>query len=107
MLHRGRMAVKPRGMTLIEALVVITIAALLLALLLPAVQAAREAARRATCCNNLRQIAIAASSYHDTFDAYPPGRMMTYDRRFAGPSPPCTSPIVDKSFLVMILPQME
>jgi len=33
--------------------------------------------------------------------------MMTYDPRYAGPHPPCTSQIVDKSILVMILPGVE
>ena len=45
-----------RGFTLIELLVVIAIIAMLIALLLPAVQAAREA-RRASCVNNMKQLA--------------------------------------------------
>jgi prepilin-type processing-associated H-X9-DG protein len=54
-------------------LVVIAIIAVLIALLLPAVQAAREAARRAQCTNNLKQITLAASNYHDVNLSFPGG----------------------------------
>ncbi len=98
---------RPRGFTLIELLVVIGIIGMLLALILPAVQAARESGRRTICTTRLQQLALAAENYHDALGCYPPGRVPDYDPRVRGANYPCTTFIVARGPLALMLPYFE
>lgn len=85
------------GFTLVELLVVIAIIGILVALLLPAVQSAREAARRIQCANNIKQLALALHTYHDTHEELPYGNPW----RGAGPV------LEPGSWATLILPHIE
>ena len=86
---------RPRGFTLVELLVVISIIALLISLLLPALAQARIMALRTQCASNLHQIGVAMQEYAVEFGMYPPGDTETYPMGAfdnAGYTPPNGSP---------------
>jgi len=62
---------KNRSFTLIELLIVIAIIALLAGMLLPALRTAKEMGKKTFCKNNLRQQAIALSSYETDYNVLP------------------------------------
>lgn len=74
-------SIRRRGFTLVELLVVIAIIGILVGLLLPAVQQVREAARRASCANNIRQLALAVHNFESSHERFPPG---FYNARASG-----------------------
>ena len=90
-----------RAFTLVETLVVIAIIAVLCGLLLVAVQKVRAAAARADCQNRLKQLALAAHTYHDVHRHLPPGRVATT----VVPPPPGGMPAA--GWETFLLPHLE
>lgn len=86
--------------TLVELLVVVAIVAVLIALLLPAIQKIREAAARTQCANNLKQIGLAAHSFHDAKGRMPPGYL-------GSPATSCLAHLLPYLELQVVSGQME
>ncbi|MFO0428731.1 MAG: DUF1559 domain-containing protein [Planctomyces sp.] len=95
------------GFSLIELLVVIGIISLLIALLLPAVQSARSAARRTQCLNNLKQIALAVHHFHDTYQKFPPARLIVNQIRPSSNDTGTETGLDEPTWLIHILPFIE
>jgi prepilin-type processing-associated H-X9-DG protein/prepilin-type N-terminal cleavage/methylation domain-containing protein len=64
---------KPAGLTLVELLVVLSIAAFLAALLFPAFHNSREQARATTCEARVRQLAFTLHAYEGDNQSFPHG----------------------------------
>lgn len=60
------------GFTLTELVVVLFIVGILIAMLLPAIQTGSTSARRSACSNNLKQLVLAAHTYHDAHNQLVP-----------------------------------
>ena len=88
-----------RGVTLVEALVVIAVIGILLGLLLPAVQKIRQSAYKSACQNNLKQLALAVHSFDATHQQMPP---YPYLKKPAG-----SSIVTTMSWRVALLPFLE
>lgn len=71
--NNDRRLIAPRGLTILELLVTVSIIGVLAALVLPAVHGARETARRAMCVNHLHQIGIAMHQHHNATNHLPAG----------------------------------
>ena len=105
---RDRPSTPPRGVTLVELLVVIAIIAVLIALLLPAVQTVRESARRASCRNNIKQLALAVIHYEHRQKSFPAA--FRYTSGYTGPTGPLDYSELTRfasTWVVDILPFIE
>lgn len=77
-LRVGKNASRRAGFTLVEVLAITAIVGTLAALLFPSLSAARNKARAAACINNLRQLGVAVTLYHDDYGTLPSGANSGY-----------------------------
>ena len=97
--HKLHRVFRNKGLTLIEALVVVGVLALLAGLLLPAVLGAREQARRARCSSNLREVTLACHAFATIRGGFPGDGNGTAIRGLQNPAP--------LSAHAMLLPYLE
>jgi type II secretory pathway pseudopilin PulG len=93
------MAGQRAGITLVETIVVIAIAAILLALLLSGIQQVRQSARNMQDANNLKQVGLAIQGFQNDHNHLPPLFKRQVD--------PATRLTYIESPFVHILPYME
>ncbi|MCA8992574.1 MAG: DUF1559 domain-containing protein [Planctomycetaceae bacterium] len=78
--YRENRRFAPRGVSLVEVLVVIAVIGLLLALILPAVQSSRKRARQMQCSSHLHQIGVALHNFEEAHREFPQGSESTFLR---------------------------
>lgn len=92
------------GLTLTEMIIVIAILGILMSLTLLGLQAAIQHARTSQCANNLRQLAIAVSSFESAHQHLPAGG---WGKNWAGVSSQGAGPEQPGGWIYQILPQLE
>jgi len=63
---------KPRGLTLLELIIVLAIIVTMIGLMFPAIQGTRERARETVCKNNLHQLNLAVGMFSSAHKMLPP-----------------------------------
>ena len=61
------------GFSMLELMFVMLVIVVMATILVPGIRHSREMARRTQCSNNLKQITLAMTGYHDSHRVFPPG----------------------------------